>query len=292
MKFDLNSKLLQWLILVVLAFTWGSSFILMKRGLESLTSIEVAAFRIFFAFLVLFPFAFKQFKKIKVKNVFPIFWVGFFGNFIPAFLFAYAQTKLSSSLAGMLNSLVPFFTLVIGISFFKAKSKWLNVIGVFVGLIGAGGLVFINNPNLNFDENLLFSLLPIFATICYASSVNTIKYYLGELKPLTVTALAFSFTGPIAIAFLLFDGFYLGNSANFFTSGVLHVAILGIVGTALAVLIFNALIQKTTALLASSVTYLIPIVAIFWGVLDGEVISSIQFLFLAMILGGVYLVRE
>lgn len=292
MKIKLENKSAQWLVLGVLAFTWGSSFILMKKGLLTLSSIEVAAFRIFFAFLVLAPMGFHQLKKIKVKNVFPIFWVGFFGNFIPAFLFAYAQTKLSSSVTGMLNSLVPFFTLLMGVLLFQSKVKSINILGVFLGLVGALGLVFTTTGGLNFDGNVVYSLLPIFATICYASSVNTIKYFLGDLSPLTITVVAFTLVGPFAIAFLLYDGLVLNGFANFLSIGVLYVALLGVVGTAFAVLLFNALIKQTTALFASSVTYLIPVVAIFWGLIDGESISLIQAMFLGLILGGVYLVRE
>lgn len=292
MKIDLKNKASQWFVLIILAVIWGSSFILMKKGLLTLTSIKVAAFRIFFAFLVLAPMGFHQLKKIKPKNIFPIFWVGFFGNFIPAFLFAYAQTELSSSLTGMLNSLVPFFTLVLGVLLFKAKAKSLNIIGVVLGLLGALGLVYTTSNGLKVDGNLMYSLMPIVATICYASSVNTIKYYLGDLSPLTITVVAFTLVGPFAIAFLLYDGFALNGFQNFLSVGVLYVALLGIVGTAMAVLLFNALIKQTTALFASSVTYLIPVVAIFWGVLDGEAITLIQALFLGLILGGVYLVRE
>jgi drug/metabolite transporter (DMT)-like permease len=293
MKWTLQNRYLQWSTMAILALIWGSSFILMKRGLEYYSNFEVASLRILFASVVMLPLGLRYFRKVQSKHYLPIFWVGFFGNFLPAYLFTTAQTVLPSSLTGMLNSMVPIFTLIMGVILFKSKTKQKSIFGVALGFIGAIGLV-VSQSGFSFGSNLsYYPLLIVIATLCYASSVNVIKYYLGNVSPLAITSIAFMFIGPFSMVYLLF------NSTQFlqtFTVDAIqpltYIAVLGIVGTAMAVLLFNALIKETTAIFASSVTYLIPVVALGWGLVDGEQITSMQVAFMVLLLGGVYLAKR
>lgn len=295
MNWNLDSRPKQFSAIIVLALVWGSSFILMKRGLEFYSSIQVAEFRLFIACLALFPIALSQIKKFpkKKKERIGILMVGIFGNLFPAFLFAEAQTQLPSSVTGMLNSLVPFFTLVIGLIVFKTKSGTFQIAGVVLGLIGAISLIyFTSSSGLNVVP-ISYSFMVIGATVCYAISLNTIKVWLQEVPSVLITAFAFVLLGPFVTIGLFAENFWeLPFSSPDHLKAIGYLIILGVVGTGAAVLLFNQLIKFTSALFASSVTYLIPIVALAWGIFDGEEIGLFQFGGLALILGGVYLVSR
>lgn len=261
--------------------------------MEVYTSGEVAALRIFIAFIFLSPFIFKHVKKPLLKHWKALFAMGLLGNFIPAFLFTKAETGISSSLAGMLNSLTPLFTLLLGVIIFKTKTTLINTIGILIGFIGAVGLITVGKTE-DMNNNLSYGLLVMIATICYAFSVNIIKKYLNTVPPITATVWAFLFVGPLA-------GGYLFGFTDFTKKVVTephalqslgYVSILAIVGTAISVIIFNALIRNTSALFASSVTYLIPIVAMAWGIFDNEAILPLHFAWIGLILLGVYLVNK
>lgn len=289
----MNTKALNWVILIALALTWGSSFILMKRGLDVFSSDEVAALRIMIAFLFLSPLIFRHVKKPLLKHWKGFLGMGMLGNFIPAFLFTKAETGISSSLTGMLNSLTPLFTLLLGVLLFKTKTKLVNAIGIMIGFAGAIGLLLAGKSE-DMDNNLLFGLYVVIATICYALSVNIIKKDLGEVNSVTATVWAMMFIGPFAIVYLFgFTDFITDlrvNPAAYTSLG--YVCILAVFGTALSVIVFNVLIRNTNALFASSVTYLIPVVAMGWGIADGESVQLLHFVWIAFILLGVYLVNK
>jgi drug/metabolite transporter (DMT)-like permease len=289
----LNTKALNWIILIALALTWGSSFILMKRGLEVFSSDEVAALRIFIAFLFLSPLLIKHFKKDLIKHWKGFLGMGLLGNFIPAFLFTKAETGISSSLTGMLNSLTPLFTLLLGVLLFKSKTKLINAIGILIGFIGAIGLLTAGKSE-DMNNNLLFGVYVVLATVCYALSVNIIKKELGQVNSITATVWAMMFIGPLAGIYLFgFTDFMADLKTNALAYESLgYVSILAIFGTALSVIIFNVLIKNTNALFASSVTYLIPVVAMGWGILDGEEVVVMHFIWIIIILLGVYLVNK
>ena len=286
----MEKSIKNYLTLLFLATVWGSSFILMKKGLLVFSDVQVAALRLFIAFLSLVPFLFRAFKKVSKKHIFPIVIMAFFGNGIPAFLFTKAQTQLDSSLVGILNSLVPLFTLLLGIYFFKSRPSKTNIAGVVLGLFGAvfltlfsmGGGVEINN----------YVLLVVLATVMYAVSINVIKKYLQDIDALSITALAFSIIGPLS-AFYIFNADFLTLAkTDQGVEALLYIALLAVVGTSSAVVIFNKLISRSSAIFASSVTYLIPIIAILWGAFDGEIITMHHILAVAIILSGVYLVNK
>jgi drug/metabolite transporter (DMT)-like permease len=291
---QINFKLssVQWVTLALLAFTWGSSFILMKKALIFFTPEEVAAYRISVAMLVLMPLALRNLSSFH-GNVKALFATGLFGNAIPAFLFAIAQTEIPSSLSGMLNSLTSLFTLLIGIIFFRAALVRFQIAGVVLALIGALGLIGFEQL-FAFGTYGKYASLVVIASGCYGVGVNIIKHYLHDVKPTHITSLSFLMVGPpVAI--------YLFAATDFIPTitahpeaweGVLYLSLLGIVGTAIAVIIFNRLIKETTAVFASSVTYLIPVVALGWGIIDGEAFNLGQGLFLLLILAGIFLINS
>ncbi len=292
-KLDFSSRAVQVFTLIFLSLIWGSSFILMKRGLESYPPQEIAALRLFLVFVVLFPSTIKHFKVLKPSNRWAFLSVGVFGSAIPYFLFVMAQTEISSSLSGILNSLTPLFTLIFAIAFFKQKIRPISMVGVSLGLIGAIGLIYFSAEHELAKSFTVYMLLPIIASACYGINVNIIKSKLQNIDPVAVTALSFALIGPVG-------GVYLFGFSDFVThfqepNGLQsfgYISILAVAGTALAVLIFNMLIKETTALFASSVTYLIPIVAIIWGVVDGEEFNVTQLLFAGLILGGISLIKS
>jgi len=289
---DLNKKGWQWLILIFLAFIWGSSFILMKKGLISFTNSQVASFRIFFSFLFFMPFFIPRIKKINRHNIKSLLIVGIIGNGIPAFLFTKAQTQIDSSMAGILNSLTPLSALIIGLVFYKSRFKIINILGVILGFMGAFGLVYQGNLSTGPDQNSWYALFVVAATICYGTSVNEIKHKLEDLDGLSIAALSFMFIGPIAGVHLLFSDLHTSFSHPYAFQSLGFVLILAVFSSVLAVVLFNILIKYTTAIFGASVTYIIPIFAVFWGIFDGEKITLDQLFWIIVILIGVYLVNK
>lgn len=288
-----RSSSYSWPILLFLMLVWGSSFILMKRGLEVFSSEEVGALRIVITFLALFPVAVRRISQVKGKMWLILAAAAVMGSGLPPFLFAKAQTGIDSQLAGILNSLTPLFTMLIGLSFFHIKAKWFNILGVFIGLGGAVGLLHISGDK-EFSFNFRYAIYIILATLCYAVNVNIIKAYLKELEAITITAFSFFILGLPVSVFLLFFTDFPGQLIHDprIWEGLGYMAILALAGTALALILFNRLIKISTPLAASSVTYLIPIVAILWGVIDGEVFRASYIFWILLILGGVVLVNR
>lgn len=287
----MNSRIINWTILLLLSLIWGSSFILMKRGLDVFTSSQVAGLRMFIAFLFVIPFSFKYVKSSDRKNWRQFFFIGLCGNFIPAFLFTAAETGISSSLTGMLNALTPFFTLLIGILIFKSKISADKITGIVIGLAGAIGLL-IPEKFSDLEININYGGYVIIATVFYGMSVNLIRQYAGNYHSITTACWAMLLVGPFGGIYLLFTDFSSAVNHPLFWSSLGYVAILAIGGTALSVMLFNLLVKNTGTLFSSSVTYLIPIVAILWGIFDGEEIYLRQILSIFVILGGVYLLNR
>ena len=292
-KIDFSSRAVQAATLGFLSLIWGSSFILMKRGLEVFPPNEIASLRIFLVFLVLLPSTIKHFSALKPSNRWAFFAVGILGSALPYFLFVTAQTQISSSLSGILNSLTPLFTLIFALAFFKQKIRTISMVGVSLGLVGAIGLIYFSAEHAVSQSFTIYMLLPIIASASYGLNVNIIKSKLQNINPVAVTALSFALVGPFAGIYLLgFSDFTTHIQEPNGLSSFGYIAILAVFGTALAVLIFNMLIKHTTALFASSVTYLIPIIAIVWGLIDGEEFNLTQLLFVGVILGGISLIRS
>lgn len=265
----------------------------MKRGMNAFSSDEVAALRISIAFLFLLPFHLK-YTKIDFKKYFlGVLVMGVFGNLIPAFLFTLAETQISSSLTGMLNALTPLFTILIGLVWLKNRPSAKQLAGISIGFVAAICLMlFESSPDV--FRNFAFGFLVLMATICYAVSLNAIKKYLGGLNSITATVWAFSITGPIALFYLFgFTSFTTHVAENPLALQSLgYVSILAIVGSAISVILYNVLIKISGTVFASSCTYLIPVVAILWGVFDGEIVNFAQILSILVIILSVYLINR
>lgn len=284
---------LSWAILIGLTLIWGTSFILIKRGLEYFSLHEVGALRITITFLFLLPIALRRLARPSKKEWKYLTLVGIIGSGMPAFLFAKAQTGIDSSLAGILNSLTPLFTMLIGLLFFTLKVKWFNILGVAIGLAGAVGLISISGGR-SFEFNFHYAVFVIIATLCYATNVNLVKYKLPDLDPLTITVMSFLIIGlPVAIYLLVFtDLLPQLRSEEEAWKGLGYLAILSVVGTGLALIAFNKLVKLASPVFASSVTYMIPIIAVSWGIVDGEKFSISMILWIFLILFGVFLVNR
>ena len=289
----MQNKKLAWALLIILSLVWGSSFILMKRGLDAFSSDEVAALRISIAFLFLAPFLLKYYK-IDFKKYLPgLLLMGVFGNLLPAFLFTKAETQISSSLTGMLNALTPLFTVLVGLFWLKVKPKAIQIVGIIVGFIGAACLMLFDASSDN-SKNVIYSLLVVAATFFYAISVCGIKKYLSDINSITATVWAFCITGPISLIYLFgFSDFTVHLTASpLAMSSLGYISILAIVGSALSVIAYNVLIKNSGTVFASSCTYLIPIVAIGWGVFDGETVNFFQLFSIIVIILSVYLINR
>lgn len=287
------AKNLKWILYIALVFIWGTSFILMKKGLEVFDPLQVGSLRIIITFLALAPLTFKRFKSISKRDWFILGIVGLLGSFFPAFLFAKAQTGLNSATAGILNSLTPLFTLLVGVSFFKFKPRWWSYIGVLISMLGTYGLLSVSGGNA-FSFNIQYGLLIILATLFYGTQINIIKTYLKHIPPVTITVFQFFIIGWPAV-FVLFgftDFIVLFKTEPRVYEGLFYVAILALVATAFALILFNKLIKIANPVFSSSVTYFIPLVALLWGFFDNESFNLLFFLWIGLILSGVYLVNR
>lgn len=289
----LDKPILQWTVFMILALTWGSSFILMKKGLESFSDLQVGSLRIFISSLFLLPIVLINFRKIKRQQWKHLLIAGLIGSGLPAILFPIAQTQISSSITGILNSLVPLFTVIIGLVFFKMKPRKLKAIGAFLGLIGAVGLLMVSGGISFAPENVSYALLVVLATISYATNVNFIKYYLKDIDSINITSFGLLFIGPPAGIYLFSTDFITIMQTDAMAwNNLFYITLLAIFGTSIAVILFNMLIKNVSAVFASSVTYVIPIFAIIWGLLDGEILQARQFIFVLIILLGVYIINK
>ena len=287
----MNSKQSRWFILILLALIWGSSFILMKKALIDLSPIQVGALRIIFTALTLFTVGLKNISKVNKKQWYYIAITAFLGTFFPAFMFAFAVQKIDSSIVSILNSLTPLNTLVIGALFFGFSFLRKQIFGVIIGLVGASILI-LKGAELNPDQNYMYALLIVCASIGYAFNVNILKKHLNDLNALTIVTGNFAIIFVPALVILWWTDFFELAKIQQAQTSLYYIILLSVFGTAMAKTLFNKLIQMTSPIFSSSVTYLIPFVAIFWGVLDGERLYFDQFLAGTLIMIGVYMTNK
>jgi drug/metabolite transporter (DMT)-like permease len=280
-----------WMYLIILAIIWGGSYILMKQGLRSFSFWQVSSIRLFSAFIFLLPFAIKNLSKLNKKTIVPIIIVAFIGNLIPSWLYPLGQTKIDSNIAGILNSLVPVFVLIIGILFFKKKTAWLQIAGVLIGLIGAAMLITKDNL-FGFGQMNYYSLYIILATVLYSININQVNVFLKSLTGVEIASLAFLFIGPVSGSILLFSDYTKASQSETLYFDLAYVITLGLFGSALAVSLVNHIITRAGAMFASSVTYIIPVFAIMWGLIDGESLNFVQIIATLIVLFSVYLVNK
>ena len=285
-----NKNVLAWFLLLLLALIWGSSPIMIKKALVQLGPFEIGALRLSLASLVLMPFLLKSLNEIKKTNYFILFISGIVGNVIPYFLYPIAQTQIDSATSGVLTSLTPFFALIIGVIFYKLKATKNNIIGLCIGFLGTSILILFSNSSEGFSADL-YGLFVVVATLLYGINLNLVKYHLKHLKPITITAFSIVSILPITL-YILFAHTEFPSHLKLVNEYLLefgYVFVLGVLGTSIATLIFYNLIKIKDTVFASMVTYLMPIVAIGFGVLDGEKINLIQLFGMLLVLLGVFI---
>jgi drug/metabolite transporter (DMT)-like permease len=280
----------KWIYLIILSVIWGSSFILIKKSLLGLNPYQLGALRTIITGVILLLAGFQHLKNIPKSKWKWLFLSGLLGSFIPAFFFAIAETEIDSAVASILNSLVPLNTIILGFTVFKIASTRRQILGVVIGFVGTAILI-LKGSELNPDQNYLYAGFVIVSTLMYGANVNIIKRHLQDVKPLAIAVGNYIFIIIPAFIILLFTDFFTTERLNNpnLINALLYVTILSILGTAVAKVFFNKLVQISTPVFASSVTYVMPIVALIWGVLDGESFSFVQGLAAILILIGVYL---
>jgi len=289
----MNQEQKKWAYLFTLAIVWGSSFILIKKGLVGLTPLQLGSLRTVISSLFIFMIGYKSLKTILNPQWKWVILSGFIGTFLPAFLFAFAETEVDSGIVSILNALVPLNATLIGLAIFKIASTKTQIFGVILGFIGASMLIF-NSMELNPDQNYLYAGFVVLATVMYGFNVNIIKHYLQEVKPIAIATGNFIAIVIPALIVLIFSGFFTAQTfvQQSIYSSIGFVAILAVFGTVMAKIIFNNLIQISSPVFASSVTYLMPLVALLWGLFDGELFGLDQGLASLLILGGIYLANK
>lgn len=282
---------MSWFIFALLAIIWGSSFILMKEGLKAFSPYQVASLRMLSAGIILLPFAYKALKSIPKEKMGLVVFSGLLGNFIPAYLFCIAETQIDSSLAGILNSLTPMFTIIVGVLFFKAQTNMVKILGMFIGFVGLSFLLAVGK-NMSF-HNLSYASLVLLATLFYGINVNIVGRYMQQLGAINVASLAFAFLIIPSALVLYFTGYFNNDfSSPMVLKSLLASSVLGVIGTSIATILFYYLVKQSGMLFGSMVTYGIPVVAVAWGILDGENLSLLQIAFLGLILLGVWIVNR
>ena len=281
-----------WIILIILSLVWGCSFILIKKSLVAFSPVQLACLRLGISSLAFAPVVRYHRQSIDWHRWPKFLAVGLTGSGIPAFLFFFAQTRISSSVAGLLNSLTPLWTLVIGIYIFKLSFERSKLAGLLIGFVGAAMLLYGSDENT--ESNIFYGLLIILATVCYASSVNMVQAFFRDTRPVVISAMSFFLAGPVFLIWLLcFSDFFevlATNDKAWVALGA--VSLLSLAGTVMASILFYYLVQRTSAVFGSTVTYLMPVVALGWGIADGEPVGFLHFVAMAFILFGVYITKR
>jgi len=287
----MHKNWISWLVFALLAIVWGSSFILMKEGLKAFNPYQVASLRMLSAGIILLPFAYKAIKLVPGNKMGLVILSGILGNFIPAYLFCIAETQIDSSLAGILNSLTPMFTIIVGVLFFKVQTNFAKIIGMIIGFLGLSFLL-AAGKNMSF-HNLSYASLVLLATLFYGINVNIVGRYMQQLGSINVASIAFAFLIIPSTCVLYHTGYFSNDFTNpIVLRSLAASSVLGIVGTSIATILFYYLVKQAGMLFGSMVTYGIPIVAVAWGILDGESLNLIQIGCLGLILWDVYIVNR
>ncbi len=281
------------ILLITLSLIWGTSFILIKQGLVIFSPDEVGALRVSAATLFLLPFALVRFRELKKSDYVNLFISGMMGIFIPSFLFALAQTKITSSVAGILNTLSPVWTMILGALFFHQRFKGYALLGIVISFAGAVVLA-LSRSSATISGFNIYALLIVLACALYGANLNWLKFKIHDISSITITSVALMLTGPFAMLYLF--GFTEFTTKLTETPGAWkafgYITVLALMSTAIANLLFTKLLKISTPLFASSVTYIMPIVAVMWGVLDGEQLFIGHFIGMIAILVGVYLANK
>ena len=280
-----------WASFIFLMIAWGSSFILVKRSLVSFPPAQVVSIRLVAAMVALIGLAVVHFKHIARSKLPYIFLSAMLGIFVPAYLFAFSQVGMSSSVVGVLNALTPCMTFIVGVSFFQQPSNKFKILGLTIGFIGSAILILANSKGQLSVSSYVF--LVIAATVCYGVNLNIVKRFLPEVKSFHISTVTVAISGILSLVYLLTTNFWIIiQTTENGKSSLLAAVLLGLLGTAAAQTVFNRMLQISTAVFASSITYFIPIVAVLWGVWDGEILNAVHYLGMALIIGGVIILNR
>jgi drug/metabolite transporter (DMT)-like permease len=287
-----NLNLRKWGTLIILSVIWGSSYILIKKGLTGLTPIQLGSLRVIITTILIAPIGYNKIKHIPKNKMKWVAISAFVGSFFPAYLFAFAETEISSSVTAVMVSLTPLFTLLISVIIFGEELLKKQVIGVIIGFLGI--VVLINNELLSSSFNLLYVMFIVLAAFCYAVNANLLKYKLPNIPALGIVFMSFLFMFIPAFIVLFFSEFPFSDftSNPLILESIVYIVILALFGTAIAKVMYIKLLAISTPVFSVSTTYLMPVVAIFWGLLDGEEFKLTQFIGTSIILIGVYLVTK
>ena len=282
----------KWGTLVILSLIWGSSYILIKKGLTGLTPIQLGSLRVIVTTIIIAPIGYQKIKHIPKQKMKWVALSAFVGSFFPAYLFAFAETEISSSITAVMVSLTPLFTLLISVFVFGEELLKKQVFGVLIGFTGI--IVLINNELFSSSFNILYIMFIVLAAFCYAINANVLKYKLSNIPALGIVFMSFLFMFIPAFIILCFSDFPFSDFASdpLIIESIIYIVILALFGTAIAKVLYIKLLAISTPVFSVSTTYLMPVVAIFWGLLDGEEFKLTQFTGTAIILLGVYLVTK
>jgi len=285
-------SLRKWGTLVILSLIWGSSYILIKKGLTGLTPIQLGSLRVIVTTIIIAPIGYQKIKHIPRQKMKWVALSAFVGSFFPAYLFAFAETEISSSITAVMVSLTPLFTLLISVFVFGEELLKKQVFGVLIGFTGI--IVLINNELFASSFNILYIMFIVLAAFCYAINANVLKYKLSNIPALGIVFMSFLFMFIPAFIILCFSDFPFSDftSDPLIIESIIYIVILALFGTAIAKVLYIKLLAISTPVFSVSTTYLMPVVAIFWGLLDGEEFKLTQFTGTTIILLGVYLVTK
>ncbi len=288
----MNLNLRKWGTLIILSVIWGSSYILIKKGLTGLTPVQLGSLRVIITTILIAPIGYNKIKHIPKNKMKWVAISAFVGSFFPAYLFAFAETEISSSVTAVMVSLTPLFTLLISVIIFGEELLKKQVIGVIIGFLGI--VVLINNELLSSSFNILYVMFIVLAAFCYAVNANLLKYKLPNIPALGIVFMSFLFMFIPAFIVLFFSDFPFSDftSDPLILESIVYIVILALFGTAIAKVMYIKLLAISTPVFSVSTTYLMPVVAIFWGLLDGEEFKLTQFIGTSIILLGVYLVTK
>ena len=288
----MNLNLRKWGTLIILSVIWGSSYILIKKGLTGLTPVQLGSLRVIITTILIAPIGYNKIKHIPKNKMKWVAISAFVGSFFPAYLFAFAETEISSSVTAVMVSLTPLFTLLISVIVFGEELLKKQVIGVIIGFLGI--VVLINNELISSSFNILYVMFIVLAAFCYAVNANLLKYKLPNIPALGIVFMSFIFMFIPAFTVLFFSGFPFSDftSNPLILESIVYIVILALFGTAIAKVMYIKLLAISTPVFSVSTTYLMPVVAIFWGLLDGEEFKLTQFIGTSIILIGVYLVTK
>lgn len=287
----MNADKEKWVLLIVLSIIWGSSFILIKKSLEHFNPFQVGSLRVLIAGIILLPVAISNYKLFPRKHLKWLVLAAFTGNFIPMFLFPIAETEVSSSIAGIINSMMPIFVIIVGALVWKFETTKKQIIGTLISFTGVCILAFGGGDSG--ELKMIPILLLLLATLCYALSTTTVKSKLMKVSSTVLSAFVFSFV-------LLLPSVLALTGTGFFSEfsfskdnlmGLMFVSLLSVFGTGLAMMMNYRLLKVSSPLFASTVTLVMPIVAIIWGIIDGEKLTYLQFAGAGIIIAGLIFLR-